>query len=230
MSSQYPHPILAREGWPFIAGSIILALLVTIFVSLSWALFFWLIAIFVVQFFRDPPREIPPGDNNVLSPADGRIVAVENVEDPYLKRDAIKVSVFMNVFNVHSNRSPVNGEIQDKWYFPGKFINADLPKASLENERNALWIKTDKGSDVSCVQVAGLIAKRILCHVKPGDHLTRGQRFGFIRFGSRVDVYLPLGTKIIVNIGDKVAATTTILAELREPENNSDKEPSPDNL
>ncbi len=215
MSSQYPHPIIAREGWPFVAGSIIIALLVNIFVSLSWAIPFWVIAVFVLQFFRDPARAIPSGDNNVLSPADGRIVAVEKVTDPYLKREAIKVSVFMNVFNVHSNRSPVDGEVQDKWYFPGKFINADLPKASLENERNALWIKTDKGADVTCVQVAGLIAKRILCHVKPKDHLTRGQRFGFIRFGSRVDVYLPLNTKVNVNIGDKVQATSTILAELR---------------
>ena len=213
--SQYPHPLIAREGWPFIAGSMILALLVTIFVSGAWSIPFWVIAIFVLQFFRDPPRDIPQGANNILSPADGRIVAVEKVDDPYLKREAIKVSVFMNVFNVHSNRSPVKGEVRDKWYFPGKFINADLPKASLENERNALWIKTDDGADVTCVQVAGLIAKRILCHVNPGDHLTSGQRFGFIRFGSRVDVYLPLTTKVNVSIGDKVFATTTILAELR---------------
>ncbi len=213
--SQYPHPIIAREGWPFIAGSIILASLVTILGGGLWAILFWIIAIFVLQFFRDPPRKIPQGRNNILSPADGRIVAVEKVEDPYLKRDAIKVSVFMNVFNVHSNRSPIEGEVRDKWYFPGKFFNADLPKASLENERNALWIKTNDGVDVTCVQVAGLIAKRILCHVKPGEHLTRGQRFGFIRFGSRVDVYLPLTTKINVSIGDKVFATSTILAELR---------------
>ena len=213
--SQYPHPLIAREGWPFIAGSMILALLVTIFVSGAWSIPFWVIAIFVLQFFRDPPRDIPEGSHNILSPADGRIVAVEKVDDPYLKREAIKVSVFMNVFNVHSNRSPVEGEVRDKWYFPGKFINADLPKASLENERNALWIKTDDGADVTCVQVAGLIAKRILCHVNPGEHLTRGQRFGFIRFGSRVDVYVPLTTKINVSIGDKVFATSTILAEFR---------------
>ena len=213
--SQYPHPLIAREGWPFIAGSMILALLVTIFVSGAWSILFWVIAIFVLQFFRDPPRDVPKGSQNILSPADGRIVAVEKVEDPYHNREAIKVSVFMNVFNVHSNRSPVDGEVRDKWYFPGKFINADLPKASLENERNALWIKTDDGADVTCVQVAGLIAKRILCHVSPGEHLTPGQRFGFIRFGSRVDVYLPLTTKVNVSIGDKVFATTTILAELR---------------
>ncbi len=212
--SHYPHPFIAREGWPFIATAFTVALLVHIFVDWLWAVPLWLIAVFVLQFFRDPPREVPSVQNAILSPADGRIVAVEKLQDPYLKREAIKVSVFMNVFNVHSNRSPVDGELRDKWYFPGKFINADLPKASLENERNALWIRTDNGADVTCVQVAGLIAKRILCHVTPGDHLMRGQRFGFIRFGSRVDVYLPLDTKINVNIGDKVYATSTILAEL----------------
>lgn len=214
--SNYPHPIIAREGWPFLAIAVSIASLVSYFCGGVWSLLFWLAALFVLQFFRDPPRAIPQDADAVLSPADGRIVAVERTQDPYVQRDAIKISVFMNVFNVHSNRSPVDGEVRDKWYFPGKFINADLPKASLENERNALWIKADNGADVTCVQVAGLIAKRILCHVSPGDHLARGQRFGFIRFGSRVDVYLPLNTKINVNIGDKVLATLTILAELRD--------------
>jgi phosphatidylserine decarboxylase len=133
---------------------------------------------FVLQFFRDPPREVPDWiANAILAPADGRIVAVEKTQDPYLEREAVKISVFMNVFNVHSNRSPVDGEVRDKWYFPGKFINADLPKASLENERNALWIRADNGADVTCVQVAGLIAKRILCHVSPGDHLDAWSTF-----------------------------------------------------
>jgi len=214
--AHYPHPIIAREGWLHIVIAFAAALGATILVGWLWAIPFWLIAFFVLQFFRDPPREVPMTQNAILAPADGRIVAVEKTHDPYLDREAIKISVFMNVFNVHSNRSPVDGEVRDKWYFPGKFINADLPKASLENERNALWIKADNGADVTCVQVAGLIAKRILCHVSPGDHLARGQRFGFIRFGSRVDVYLPLNTKINVNIGDKVLATLTILAELRD--------------
>jgi len=214
--AHYPHPIIAREGWLHIVIAFAAALAATILVGWLWAIPFWMIAFFVLQFFRDPPREIPTDQNAILAPADGRIVAVEKTQDPYLEREAVKISVFMNVFNVHSNRSPVDGEVRDKWYFPGKFINADLPKASLENERNALWIKADNGADVTCVQVAGLIAKRILCHVSPGDHLARGQRFGFIRFGSRVDVYLPLNTKINVNIGDKVSATLTILAEFRE--------------
>lgn len=214
--SQYPHPIIAREGWPFIAGAVMIALLINIYVSWLWAIPFWIIAVFVLQFFRDPPRNIPELTNAILAPADGRIVAVEKLLDPYLERDAIKISVFMNVFNVHSNRSPVDGEIRDKWYSPGKFINADLPKASLNNERNALWIKTGQGADVTCVQVAGLIARRILCSANTGDHLNRGQRFGFIRFGSRVDVYLPTDVKINVNIGDKVYATSSILAEFRK--------------
>ncbi|MBL79071.1 MAG: phosphatidylserine decarboxylase family protein [Nitrosomonadaceae bacterium] len=212
--TNYPHPFFAREGWPFIAGSFAIAILVSIFASWTWSILFWIIAFFILQFFRDPPRIVPQISNAIVSPADGRIVAVENTHDPYLNRDAIKISVFMNIFNVHSNRSPVDGEVHNKWYFPGKFINASLPKASLENERNALWIKTNNDLDITCVQIAGLIAKRIVCHTKIGEHLTRGQRFGFIRFGSRVDVYLPLNTKIRVNIGDKVQATLSILAEL----------------
>ena len=180
-----------------------------------WSIPLWIIALFVLQFFRDPPREIPQDADAVLSPADGRVVAVERVNDPYVQREAIKISVFMNVFNVHSNRSPVDGVVQQAWYFPGKFLNADLDKASTENERNALWLKTANGADITSVQVAGLIARRILCYVKAGDVLTRGQRYGFIRFGSRVDVYLPLNASVKVGIGDKVSATTTILAVLR---------------
>ncbi|HMU63151.1 MAG TPA: phosphatidylserine decarboxylase [Nitrosomonas sp.] len=215
MKPNYPHPILAREGWPHIAIALLIAASVLVLANWQWSIPFWLLALFVIQFFRDPARTIPSQENAVLSPADGRIVAVEQTEDPYLKREAIKISVFMNVFNVHSNRSPITGKICEKWYFPGSFLNASLPKASLENERNALWIKTKQGIDVTCVQIAGLVAKRIVCHVKPGDELSAGQRFGFIRFGSRVDVYLPTDIKACVNIGDKVYATTTILAEFK---------------
>ena len=212
--NNYPHPIIAREGWPFLAGAIVIALLLSSLVGGFIALLAWIVALFVLQFFRDPAREIPQDAGAVLSPADGRIVAVERVNDPYVQREAIKVSVFMNVFNVHSNRSPVDGTVQQVWYFPGKFVNADLDKASLENERNAVWLKTANGTDITSVQVAGLIARRILCYVKAGDALNRGQRYGFIRFGSRVDVYLPLDAAVKVSIGDKVSATTTILAML----------------
>lgn len=210
----YPHPIIAREGWPFIAASLAVAAAVHWFAGLGWALLPWFIVLFMLQFFRDPPRQLPSDPRAVLSPADGRIVVVERTEDPYLKREALKVSVFMNVFNAHSNRSPVDGEILDTWYFPGKFVNADLAKASLENERNALWIRMPDGTDITCVQIAGLIARRILCYAKTGQKLARGDRYGFIRFGSRVDVYLPLNATPLASVGDKVYATESVLALL----------------
>ena len=210
----YPHPIIAREGWPFIAATLAVAAGVTLAAGWVWAIFFWLIALFVLQFFRDPPRPVPSDPRAVVAPADGRVVAVERTADPYLKREALKISVFMNVFNVHSNRSPVDGEVREAWYHAGGFFNAALPKASLENERNALWIRTVQGADVTCVQVAGLVARRILCYVKSGDRLVRGQRYGFIRFGSRVDVYLPLSAVPKAAVGDKVYAAATVLAEL----------------
>jgi phosphatidylserine decarboxylase len=209
----YPHPIIAREGWPFVAGSLAAAIIVHVLAGLWWALPLWLVALFVLQFFRDPPRTAPADPNAVVCPADGRVVVVERTRDPYLDREAIKVSVFMNVFNAHSNRSPVEGVVRKRWYHPGSFVNASLAKASLENERAALWLSTPHG-DVTCVQVAGLIARRIVCYPKEGDHLARGERFGFIRFGSRVDVYLPLTATPKASVGDKVYATTTTLATL----------------
>ncbi len=212
--AHYPHPLIAREGWPFLGGSVAAAVLATYAAGWLWAAPLWLIALFVLQFFRDPPREVPGDGKSVLSPADGRIVAIQPVRDPWLDREALKISVFMNVFNVHSNRSPIDGEVKQRWYNPGKFVNADLDKASTENERNALHIRLTSGQDITCVQVAGLIARRILCYVEAGAQLARGQRYGFIRFGSRVDLYLPTDVRVKVTIGDKVRATSTILAEL----------------
>ena len=211
--SPYPHPILAREGWIHIAIAVGASLVLTWLFG-WWAAPAWLIAIFVVQFFRDPPRQIPSDPGIVLCAADGRVIKVEKTTDPYLKRDALLVSVFMNVFNVHSNRSPVDAEVVDQWYFAGAFFNADLDKASLENERNALHLRTASGADITCVQVAGLIARRILCYVKKGDAVQRGERYGFIRFGSRVDIYLPANSRVKVAIGDTVSAASTVLAEL----------------
>ena len=213
MRPPYPHPIIAREGWPFLAIGVVVSAVATWFIC-WWSLPLWLATLFVLQFFRDPARDVPDEPSAVVSPADGRIVFVGRAQDPYLKREALKISVFMNVFNVHSNRSPVDGTVKEKWYFPGAFVNAALDKASLENERSALWLRTRDGQDVTSVQVAGLIARRILCYVDSGAELVRGQRYGFIRFGSRVDVYLPPGATPRVAIGDKVKASSTVLAEL----------------
>jgi phosphatidylserine decarboxylase len=213
MNRTYPHPIIAREGWVFLVIAVAVGLLLSATGHWLIAGFAWLVALFILQFFRDPPRAIPQAPNSVLSPADGKVVRVEHARDPYLQRDALKISVFMNVFNVHSNRSPVDGVIVGAWYHAGSFLNAALDKASLENERNALHLRTAGGHDVTCVQVAGLLARRILCYVKPGDALARGQRFGFIRFGSRVDVYLAPGATPKVAVGDSVYATETLLAD-----------------
>jgi phosphatidylserine decarboxylase len=211
--SLYPHPLLAREGWVFIALSILVAAAVAGFAGWLWSIPFWLVAVFIIQFFRDPARVPPPGEKLVLAPADGRIVSVERIRDPYLQRDALRLSVFMNVFNVHSNRSPVDGEVREIWYTAGTFLNAALDKASTGNERNALWLRTEHGADVTCVQIAGLIARRILCYVDRGTRLRRGERFGFIRFGSRVDVYLPADAAPRARVGDSVYAGVSVLAE-----------------
>jgi len=210
----YPHPILAREGWPFIAVALAVAVIVWAVAGFAWSVPLWLVAVFVIQFFRDPPRAVPTQPNAVLSPADGRIVKVEKVHDPMTERDALLISVFMNVFNVHSNRAPVDGTVERIQYSAGKFVNADLDKASSENERNAMVLRLADGERIAVVQVAGLIARRILCYAKVGQRLGRGERYGFIRFGSRVDVYLPLTARPKVAVGDVVHATTTVLAEL----------------
>jgi len=209
----YPHPIIAKEGWPYLALVGLIALLVQYLGGSAWSWPLWIIFIFVLQFFRDPQRIPAMGRDLVLSPADGRIVVVEKANDPYAGREALKISVFMNVFNVHSNRCGVNGLVKEIQYFPGKFVNADLDKASTENERNAVVIDAN-GQIVTLVQVAGLIARRILCYIHVGDRLKAGERYGFIRFGSRVDVYLPLTAEPLVSVGDKVFATNTALARL----------------
>jgi phosphatidylserine decarboxylase len=213
--SHYPHPVIAREGWPYL----LIALAVALALSLaSWwllAALAWVLFLFILQFFRDPPRDVPQQPNAVLSPADGRVVRVGKARDPYLDRDALMISVFMNVFDVHSNRSPVDATVDETWYQAGRFVNAALDKASADNERNALKLVTPGGVQIVCVQIAGLIARRILCYVKRGDRLARGDRYGFIRFGSRVDLYLPADAIPRASVGDKVRATSSIVAELR---------------
>ena len=209
----YPHPVIAREGWPYLTASLVVAIGVTWWCG-WWSAPFWIVYFFILQFFRDPAREIPQGEALVLCPADGKVIVVGNTTDPYRNVEALKVSIFMNVFNVHSQRSPVDAVVKEVRYAKGLFVNAAFDKASSDNERNALILKLDNGTEITCVQVAGLIARRILCYVKAGDRLTRGERYGFIRFGSRVDVYLPVGSRPKVAIGDSVKASSTVLAEL----------------
>lgn len=210
----YQHPIIAREGWPHIAIVVAAAAVVHYFFGLLAAIPLWFISVFVLQFFRDPRRALPNVPGTVLCPADGRVIDVGEVQDPYLKRPAKRICIFMNVFNVHANKMPVAGEVKQAWYHPGRFFNAAIEKSSVENERNALWLKTEKGEDVVVVQIAGLIARRILCYVQPGARVGRGQRYGFIRFGSRVEVYLPPQAQLRVALGDRVKGGSDIIAEL----------------
>jgi len=213
--SNYDHPIIAKEGWRYLIALGLVVLLLTKLFGFFITLPIWILFVFVLQFFRDPPRLVPVAPNTVLSPADGRIVAVEKTYDDYAMRDALKISIFMNVFNVHSNRMGVKGRVTSIQYFPGKFMNADFDKASSENERNAVVLDCN-GIQVTFVQVAGLIARRILCYLQVGDLVRRGDRYGFIRFGSRVDVYLPLEAEPLVSVGDRVRATSTLLALINQ--------------
>jgi phosphatidylserine decarboxylase len=206
------YPLLAREGWPHVLVVAGAAIGVQLSAGLLPAAPLWLALVFVLQFFRDPPRVIPDAPGLVVCPADGRVISVGVVDDPYLERRALRVSVFMNVFNVHSNRMPVTGEVKRAWYHKGTFLNAALDKSSHENERNALAVRTDDGRDVVVVQVAGLVARRILCYVEPNQRVERGERYGFIRFGSRVDVYLPADARPEVSLGDGVKGGSDVLA------------------
>ena len=208
------YPIIAKEGWFYITISLLLSVYITS-ISFSISIPFWIISIFIIQFFRDPKRKISSSKDVVVSGADGRVIAIDTTMDPYQKKKSIKVSVFMNVFNVHSNKAPIDGKILNKIYYPGKFLNAALSKASVENERCAIIIqaKNDPKKIITCVQIAGLIARRILCYKYKGDNLTRGERYGFIKFGSRVDLYLPLNTNIKVQLGERVKNGESIIAE-----------------
>jgi phosphatidylserine decarboxylase len=213
LSNNLSYPSIAKEGLPFLGAAFAISILVSFFYfELSWL--FWIITIFILQFFRDPPRTIPQDKNAILSGADGKVIAIEKTDDPYYMRKSIKVSVFMNIFNVHSNKAPCQGKIIKKNYYPGKFLNAALSKASLENERCALVIERDDKKIITCVQIAGLIARRILCYKNYNELISAGERYGFIRFGSRVDLYLPVDALIKVELGQKVKNAETIIAHL----------------
>jgi len=207
------HPLIAREGWSILFVVGVAAVASTYF--LYWlATPLWIVFFFSLQFFRDPPRMPPEGESSVCAPADGRVIVVGEAVNPITGDMNLKISIFMNVFNVHSNRLPVSGKIVERRYSAGKFFNAALDKASDRNEQNALVIESDGGQKITCIQIAGLIARRILCYISEGERGQKGERFGFIRFGSRVDVYLPLGSKPIAAVGDKVVGGQSIVAEL----------------
>lgn len=214
MPNKQSFPFFAAEGRVHIILSLALAIIVHLVAGTLVAIPFWLLAIFVLQFFRDPPRTVPQGIGHIVCPAHGKVVFTGVVDDPYLNRKALKISIFMNVFSVHSNFTPYAGVIQKIWYHSGRFLNAALDKASEENERNAIWIKTNEGQDIVFIQIAGLVARRILCHVAEGENVDRGQRYGFIRFGSKVDVYLPETARSTVSIGDSVMSGNDIIAQL----------------
>ena len=205
----------AKEGIPFIGAAVGVTLLA------GWL--GWIIAtvgaavltLFVSWFFRNPSRVIPQGPRLVLASGDGKVIAIEEeFESRFIKDRSIRVSIFLNVFDVHINRIPCEGVIEDVQYQPGLFLVASKPDATLRNEQNALMIRTVEGAKVLCVQVAGLIARRIVCWVSPKDRAVLGERFGLIRFGSRMDTFLPLGTSIKVAVGDRVKGGETILGQL----------------
>ena len=211
-----PHPVIAREGWSRILIALALAVLVHALAGIWAALPFWIVALLVLQFFRDPPRAIPDLPGAIVSPAHGRVVAIQPSVDPFSGEPCTRVSIFMNIFSVHSNRIPIDGEIVDRQYHQGRFLNAELETASSQNERCAIQIKSKEGVLVSCVQIAGLVARRILTYVQVGDEVNRGERYGFIRFGSRVDVYLPPDSEIVAKAGKWVLSGTDIIARLKQ--------------
>ena len=206
--------IIHREGWKFSGISLLISILL-VFTFSQLSLLGFLITFFILWFFRDPDRNTQNEKNKIISPADGKVCLIDSSIPPkelnYGNEEMLRVCIFMNVFNVHVNRSPVKGKIKKIKYKKGSFFNASLDKASEKNERNSIIISTENGIEVIVVQIAGLIARRILSFVNDGDQLKSGERFGLIRFGSRVDVYLPKTFKSEIKVGDKTVAGETIL-------------------
>lgn len=212
-----------REGRKFVA----IFAAITVCLALIWEPLFWIgcgATVWCYYFFRDPIRIIPQQEGLILSPADGVVSLVEDVTPPLelaLGDEPLqRISVFMNVFNCHVNRAPIAGKVTEVAYHHGKFLNASLDKASEHNERNGLSIEAPDGTRIGVVQIAGLVARRILCFVKPGDALGVGHRFGLIRFGSRLDIYLPKGVASLVAVGQTAVAGETILADLKATQTN----------
>ena len=207
---------VAREGLPFIVPGLIVTVLLFYREVYSVATLFGLMALFTIYFFRDPERVSPAGESAVLSPADGTVIGIRHMEDGnnLFGGPALKISIFMSVFNVHVNRIPVKGRISGIKYYPGRFFSANLDKASEQNENNCVALDAWNGQRIVFVQIAGLIARRIACWIKEGDQVNAGQRFGLIRFGSRVDIYLPPGSRINTRLKEKVNAGNTVIGYL----------------
>ena len=211
---------VALEGLPFIAGAGSVTLLVAFAAAkLSVALwpvaaFFFALTLFIVFFFRNPERTVPADEAAVIAPADGVVIYRGLSEEEHLGNEMQKISIFMSVFNVHINRVPFSGTVVDAFYRPGKFLDVRDERATFENERSGLVIENAQGQKLVVIQVAGLIARRIVCYAKKGDYLSRGDRYGLIRFGSRLDVYLPKNAEVRVKLGQKTLAGETILGIL----------------
>jgi phosphatidylserine decarboxylase len=211
---------IAAEGYPFIAAFFLLTVIMALlgqYVHVAFvapAVVSLLLTAFTVFFFRNPERNTPTNENAVIAPADGVVIFLGKVTEPHTKVEMEKISIFMSVFNVHINRAPITGKIVDSFYRPGKFYDVRDERATFENEQQGLVIEPAQGLRLVVVQVAGLIARRIVCYAKVGDLLTRGRRYGLIRFGSRLDVYLPVGTKLKVSMGEKTSAGETVLGIL----------------
>ncbi|MBT0663235.1 phosphatidylserine decarboxylase family protein [Geobacter pelophilus] len=205
---------VAPEGFPFIiAGGIVTAVLAWLCWSLP-AAFMLVVTLFIVFFFRNPVRNAPSGEDKLVAPADGVVIYLGDAVEPHLGQEMTKISIFMSVFNVHVNRAPVTGTVLDSFYISGKFLDVRHERATFENEQSGLVIATNGGKKIVVVQVAGLIARRIVCYAGKGDLLERGKRYGLIRFGSRLDVYLPKETEIMVKMGQKTVAGETVLGIL----------------
>ncbi|KAF1079747.1 MAG: Phosphatidylserine decarboxylase [Candidatus Rifleibacterium amylolyticum] len=201
-----------REGF-FIAGSLLGLGLISSTISRWLSRLFYLATAFTLYFFRDPEREIPQGDSLIVSPADGKIVGIDSVEHvPFIDGPAKRVSIFLSIFDVHINRAPIKGKVAYRHYTPGEFLPAFEPKASVDNEQNAIGIEGSEGYRVLVKQIAGLIARRILCWKNPGNTVETGERFGLIRFGSRTEIYLPLDARVEVRLGQRVCGGSSVIA------------------
>ena len=218
LAAYRPRPrqfFIAREGYPFIGIALIAALLAWM-TGWNWGgAAFLVLAAFVTFFFRNPKRTVPLGDGLVVAPADGRVVEIRTqTPTPHTGRSSVKVGIFMSALNVHINRFPITGKVTKVIYQAGKFLVASLDKASEQNERNTLIIEDEEGREFVLVQVAGIVARRIVCYLRDGDGLRQGERFGLIRFGSRLDLYMPAGTSVEVKRGDRVRAGETVVGRL----------------